>query len=175
MEFAAPQLAGYAIGGALGAYVNEARALYAAIKSESGSAAAAAAAMGAGGANGGVNPALLSELTANGVKFTPENVIATARSPSGQVVFLETGNPTAGLRHIVQEHATDFANIGVSEAQIPSVVVRAVSEGNIVGYQGRGTARPICEIMVNGQPQRIAITTGSNGYIVGANPAGRAP
>jgi hypothetical protein len=127
------------------------------------------------GANGGVNPTLLNELATNGVKFTPENVIATARSPSGQVVFLETGSPTAGLRHIVQEHATDFANIGVSEAQIPSVVMRAVTEGNIVGYQGRGTTRPIYEITVNGQPQRIAITTGSNGYIVGANPAGRAP
>jgi filamentous hemagglutinin len=127
------------------------------------------------GANGGVNPTLLNELTANGVKFTPENVIATTRGSSGQVVFLETGNSSSGLAHIVQEHATDFANIGVSEAQIPSVVMRAVSEGNIVGYQGRGTARPIYEITVNGQQQRIAITTGSNGYIVGANPAGRAP
>ena len=85
------------------------------------------------GTNGGtVNPALLNELTTNGVKFTPENVIATARSPSGQVVFLETGNSASGLKHIVQEHATDFANIGISEAQIPSVVTRAVSEGNIV-------------------------------------------
>ena len=127
------------------------------------------------GANGGVNPTLLNELTVNGVKFTPENVIATARSPSGQVVFLETGDSYSGLTHIVQRHATDFANIGIPEAQIPSVVTRAVSEGNIVGYQGRGTGRPIYEVTVNGQPQRISITTGSNGYIVGANPAGSAP
>ena len=72
---------------------------------------------------GGVNPTLLNELTANGVKFTPENVIATARGPSGQVVFLETGNSRAGLQHIVGEHANDFANIGVGQAEIPNVVM----------------------------------------------------
>ena len=131
--------------------------------------------LGAGEASSkvGVNPSLLNELATNGVKFTPESVIATARSPSGQVVFLEAGNSASGLKHIVQEHAADFANIGVSEAEIPTVVTRAVSEGNIVGYQGRGTGRPIYEVSVSGRPQRIAVTTGSNGYIVGANPVGR--
>ncbi|MFJ4291920.1 DUF637 domain-containing protein [Cupriavidus sp. NPDC089707] len=120
-----------------------------------------------------VDPAALSALAANGVKFTPENVIATARTPNGQIVFLETGNAKAGLQHIVGEHASDFANIGVAEAEIPSVIMKAVQEGNIVGYQGAGTGRPIYETIVNGQPQRIAVTVGSNGYIVGANPAGR--
>ena len=115
---------------------------------------------------------LLNELSTNGDKFSAENVVATARSPSGQVVFLETGNSASGLKHIVQEHATDVANLGISEVQIPSVVTRAVSEGNIVGYQGRETGRPIYEVTVNGQLRRIAITTGSNGYIVGANPVG---
>ncbi len=131
-----------------------------------------------GAANGStgprlVDPAALDTLAANGVKFTPGNVVATGKTPGGQVVFLETGNPASGLQHIVLEHGIDFANIGISEAQIPSVVTRAVSEGNIVGYQGSGTGRPVYEITVNGQSQRIAITTGSNGYIVGANPAGR--
>jgi filamentous hemagglutinin len=122
----------------------------------------------------GVNPVLINELAESGVKFTPENVVATARSPSGTVVFLETGNSASGLSHILQEHAADFANVGISEAQIPSVIMRAVSEGKIVGYQGRGTGRPIYEVTINGRPQRIAITTGSNGYIVGANPVGSA-
>jgi hypothetical protein len=124
------------------------------------------------GANGGVNPTLLNELTANGVKFTPENVIATARGPSGQVVFLETGNSRAGLQHIVGEHANDFANIGVGQAEIPNVVMQAVSQGKIVGYQGVGNGRPIFETVINGQPRRLAITISDNGFIVGANPKG---
>lgn len=115
---------------------------------------------------------MLDELTANGVKFTPENVVAAARSPSGQVVFLETGNSKAGLQHIIEEHGSQFAQMGVSEAEIPDVVMKAVSEGKLVGYQGSGAGRPIYELTINGQPQRIAVTVGGNGFIVGANPRG---
>lgn len=40
----------------------------------------------------------------------------------------------------------------------------------IVGYQGRGQGRPIYEFTYEGTTRRIAITIGSNGYVVGANP-----
>ncbi|WP_223533549.1 filamentous hemagglutinin N-terminal domain-containing protein [Pseudomonas sp. GL-RE-20] len=123
-------------------------------------------------AKGTVNTSLLDELTANGVKFTPENVVATTRSSNGKVVFLETGNSKAGLQHIIEEHGSQFAQMGVSEAQIPSVVMKAVSEGKLVGYQGSGAGRPIYELTINGQQQRIAVTVGDNGFVVGANPRG---
>jgi filamentous hemagglutinin len=122
--------------------------------------------------NTAVSQADLDTLAANGVKFTPQNVLATGTTPSGQTVFLETGSPSSGLQHIVDEHANDFANIGVPESQIPNVVMQAVTEGNVVGYQGAGAGRPIYQITINGQSQRIAITVGSNGDIVGANPTG---
>ncbi len=64
----------------------------------------------------GIDPALISEMTANGIKFTPENVIAAVRSSSGQIVFLETGSSNAGLQHILERHAVDFANKGISES-----------------------------------------------------------
>lgn len=124
------------------------------------------------GAKGAVDSSLLTELSENGVKFTPENIVAAGRNSSGQVIFLETGTSKAGLQHIVDAHAEDFANIGVSKAQIPEVVMQAATQGKLVGYQGVGTGRPIYEITINGQPQRIAVTTGNNGFIVGANPAG---
>lgn len=73
---------------------------------------------------------------------------------------------------IVIEHADDFASIGVPVHRISTVVMEAVTTGRIVGYQGSGTGRPIYEVMVNGQRQGIAVTVGSNGFIVGANPAG---
>jgi hypothetical protein len=119
-----------------------------------------------------VNQADLNVLAANGVKFTPANVVATGRGADGSVVFLETGSAKAGLQHIVQEHGAEFASIGVPADQIPNVLMQAVNQGKVVGYQGSGTGRPIYEVVVNGQTQRIAITTGSNGYIVGANPRG---
>lgn len=107
------------------------------------------------GAKGTLNTPLLDELTANGVRFTPENVIATTRSSSGKFVFLEAGNSKAGLQHIIEEHGSQFAQMGVSEAQIPGVVMRAVSEGKLVGYQGSGVGRPIYELNINGRTQRI--------------------
>ncbi|SDZ63044.1 filamentous hemagglutinin, partial [Pseudomonas salomonii] len=124
------------------------------------------------GAKSALNKSLLDELSAKGVKFTPENVVATARSPSGQVLFLETGNSKAGLQHIIEEHGSQFAQMGVSNAQIPGAVMKAVSEGKLVGYQGTGAGRPIYELTVNGQTQHIAVTVGGNGFIVGANPRG---
>ena len=39
-----------------------------------------------------------------------------------------------------------------------------------MGYQGRGTGRPIYEFVYNGEVRQVAITVGSNGFIVGANP-----
>jgi filamentous hemagglutinin len=161
-EFAVPQLAGYAVGGALGAYINEARAIYAGIR-----------AGGSDIAQVSVDAAMLNELAANGIKFSPENVLATVRTGSGQVVFLEAGNSRSGLQHIVEEHADDFANIGVARADIPGILVQAITEGKIVGYQGAGFGRPIYQTSVNGEPQRLAITISRNGYIVGANPAGK--
>ena len=63
-------------------------------------------------------------------------------------------------------NARTFARIGVSREQVPSVVMDAVTKGKIVGHQGKDIGRPIYEVMVNGQKS-------SNGFIVGANPAGR--
>lgn len=108
----------------------------------------------------------------DGLKFNPANIVATSTRQDGQIVFLETENSSAGLRHITKNHGGDFAKIGISEDQIPAVITHAVSEGRIVGFQGVGSGRPIYEILINGQPQRIAVTTGGNGFIVGANPAG---
>lgn len=100
-------------------------------------------------------------------------MIATGRDASGKVVFLEKGNTKVGLEHILQRPEDDFARIGVSREQVPSVVMDAVTKGKIVDHQGKDMGRPIYEVMVNGQKSRIAVTTGSNGFIVGANPAGR--
>ncbi len=135
----------------------------------------AAKGSGAGKAAEGltISPSLLKEMSKNGVKFTPKNIIATARTPDGKIVFLETGNSRAGLQHVVENHADDFANIGIQKAQIPKILMQAVSEGKVVGHQGQGNGRVIYETVVNGQRQRIAISVADNGFIVGANPAGR--
>ncbi|WP_445448395.1 hypothetical protein [Enterococcus faecalis] len=53
---------------------------------------------------------------------------------------------------------------------IPDYLINALDKGTIVGYQGRGTGRPIYEFIYQGEKKRVAITVGNNGFIVGANP-----
>ena len=47
----------------------------------------------------------------------------------------------------------------------------AVTKGKQVGIQGQPPGRPIYEIEIDGKQHFIAVTTGTNGFIVGANPA----
>lgn len=117
----------------------------------------------------GVDPALIQKLQEGGVKFTPGNVVAAGENADGQVVFLETGNSRAGLTHIIEQHGGQFAQMGISEGRIPDFVVTAATEGRVVGIQG---TRPIFEVEFEGQARRVAVTVGSNGFVVGANPVG---
>ena len=111
---------------------------------------------------------LIDELARNGVKHSPEKIVAIGRDPDGRIVFLETGSPSAGLEHILQKQR-QFAQRGVGQDQVADYVLTAVTKGKVVGMQ---RTRPIYEFQWNGTTHRLAVTVGDNGYIVGANPIG---
>ena len=117
-----------------------------------------------------INPNLLHELSERNEKFNAEDVVAIAKNKEGQIIWLENGKGNAGLLHILGRHKKEFAERGVSENKIPEYLLKAVSEGKIIGYQGRSKTRPIFEFEYDGETQHVAITIGSNGFIVGANP-----
>lgn len=104
-----------------------------------------------------------------GAKISPENVIDIRRLPNGGTVWLEIGDILAGLRHIIHEHTVEFAQKGIAHDQIAGAVFMALESGKIIGYQGKGTNRPIYEFSFNGQALRLAITVSNNGFIVGVN------
>ncbi len=118
---------------------------------------------------------LLQELQAQGIKHNPAEIIRIARTADGNIVFLEKGTTKAGLQHIIDAHADDFARRGISQEQIPDLVIAAITNGKVVGSQGKGRksggGRPIYEVTFNGEKHYIAVSVGSNGFIVGANPA----
>ncbi|BBF85945.1 putative large exoprotein [Aquitalea magnusonii] len=114
-----------------------------------------------------VRQADLNTLAANGVKFTPENVLATGIGPNGKIVFLENGSSSAGLQHIIERHAADFESKGIAQSDIPSVVMEAVTKGTLVGTNG---SAPVYQIIYDGSPKYISVGVGSNGFIVRANP-----
>ncbi|WGL53950.1 hypothetical protein P5P86_09010 [Nocardioides sp. BP30] len=123
---------------------------------------------GVGVARGERPAALLAELDREGVKFSRDDVMMVFRDSDGRIVFLEKGNANAGFEHILGEHADDFVKAGIPKSEIQSVIKQALTDGNVVGTQGRG--RLIYEVTVDGEVRHVAITVGKNGYIVGANP-----
>jgi hypothetical protein len=119
-----------------------------------------------------IDPELVKELERKGVKFDRDKLVDIYRLPNGKIAFLEEGNEKAGLAHIIKQHGDDFARRGVSEEEVPDLIRKALTEGKQVGMQGTKGTRPIYEVEFNGQKHKVAITVGSNGFIVGANPAG---
>ncbi len=107
-------------------------------------------------------------------KVTHADIVDIRTLPDGRTVWLELGTEFGerpiGLQHIISEHVNDFADKGISEADIPDVLFKALAEGKIVGYQGKGKGRSIYEYQFHGKTQYVAITVGDNGFIVGANP-----
>lgn len=119
----------------------------------------------------GEGKALIDEVIANGDKISPDKVVLITRDPTGKIVWLEDGNSSAGLQHIIERHGHEFNGKGISNSDIPDYVLEAIYQGHIVGTQGkRNPPRTVYEFVYNGQTQRIAIQVGSNGFIVGANP-----
>ena len=118
----------------------------------------------------GEGKALIDEVVASGEKISPEKVVMITRDPYGKIVWLEQGNSSSGLEHIIDRHGHEFNGKGISNSDIPDYVLEAVYQGNIVGTQGKRNPRTIYEFTYNGQKQQIAVQVSSNGYIVGANP-----
>ncbi|MEH2007825.1 hypothetical protein [Nostoc sp.] len=114
--------------------------------------------------------ALLAALLDAGVNHSPEKIVRIAKQTDGKIIFLEKGNAEAGLQHILEKHSLEFADKGIEPNQIPDAIITAVTQGKIIGYQGRKKTRPIYEVNFNGKTQYISVTVSDNGYIVGANP-----
>jgi filamentous hemagglutinin len=113
---------------------------------------------------------LIDELARQKIKHTPENIIAIAQDTDGRIIFLETGTARAGLQHVIDRHAADFAARTIEEAQIPDLIIAAVTRGKQVGLQG---GRPIYEVEFSGKTHHVSVEVGSNGFVVGANPTPR--
>ena len=123
----------------------------------------------------GKGKALIAEVEARGDKITASEVIGITKTSGGQIIWLEKGHSSgkpSGLAHIIEKHGNQFNDIGIETNDIADFVLTAVSKGRIVGYQGKSTTRPVYEVEYNGVIHRVAVTAGSNGYIVGANPSG---
>lgn len=82
---------------------------------------------------------LIDELEKTGAKYTKEDIVFITRDEQGRIVWLEKGNSSAGLEHILNGngkstgHAADFEKaFGVSRTEIPLLLKNIISNGKIV-------------------------------------------
>lgn len=74
---------------------------------------------GTQGTKDNITADLISGLEKNGVKFSKESIVFITQDGTGQTVWLETGNQSTGIQHIIARHADDFqTKHGVAKAEI---------------------------------------------------------
>ncbi|MBQ9006575.1 MAG: hypothetical protein IJ092_09405 [Atopobiaceae bacterium] len=128
-----------------------------------------------------VDERLLDELERSGVKFDRDAVQFVTKDKTGQIVWLESGNSSAGLEHILHGngrtpgHAADFARaFGVSELEIASYLRTVIANGEVVsnelkpiGSSGRMGYERVYYYEGN---YHVVTGIGTNGFIVSAFP-----
>ena len=110
---------------------------------------------------------LMRELANSGEKVSVDDVVAVTRTADGKLVWLEMGTEGAGLKHIMGRHAEDFAKKGITAEDIPEFLMSAIKYGRVIGKRN---TRDVYEVEFHGVIQRVSISIGSNGFVVGANP-----
>ncbi|MDD2959678.1 MAG: hypothetical protein PHR92_14375 [Lachnospiraceae bacterium] len=116
------------------------------------------------GEGAGLDKKLMNELAESGVKYNADDVVMITKNADGKLLWLEKGNGSAGLKHIVDGHAVDFTAKGVND--IPKYLNDVLKTDAVkIGVGAKG---PFPEYMVNGTRYRVAY--GTNGYIVSFYP-----
>lgn len=122
---------------------------------------------------------LIEELERNGVKFSKEDIVFITKDRTGQTIWLEKGNSTAGLEHIINGngktpgHGKDFEKaFGVSKDQIPNYLKRVISQGKIVSNNlvKKGNKECFERIYYYEGNYYVVAGIGTNGFIVSAYP-----
>ncbi|MBR7163501.1 MAG: minor capsid protein [Clostridia bacterium] len=107
---------------------------------------------------------LMDELATSGVKYSPENVVTVTKNVDGKILWLEHGNKTSGLIHILERHANDFAQNNIQD--IPSFLNKVLKTKPVkIGNNAKGM---FADYVFEQNTYRVAY--GTNGYIVSFYP-----
>lgn len=134
---------------------------------------------GTKGAQDAQTKSLINELEKSGVKFTKEDVVFVTKDATGQTVWLERGNMSVGLEHILNGdgktpgHAADFKNaFGINRDNIPAFLNNVITNGKVVSNTLKITnGRQGFERIYYYDGKHYVLTgIGTNGFIVSAYP-----
>lgn len=106
----------------------------------------------------------MDELAQSGVKYSADDVVMVTKTPEGKLMWLEKGNSSSGLNHIVDGHASHFTARGVDD--ISGFLNRLLQETPV--KTGMTKAGPYAEYLIDGSKYKVAY--GTNGYVVSFYP-----
>ena len=110
--------------------------------------------------------ALMDELATSGKKYTPQDVVMVTKNSNGDLLWLEQGNNSAGLKHVRQRHGADFEARGITVEEVPQVLKEVLQTEPI--KTGCVKHNPFSIYAYNGSDFLVA--HGTNGYIVSFYP-----
>jgi len=116
---------------------------------------------------------LIQELKDNNIKFSEKDMLFITKDATGQTIWLEQGNSSSGLTHIISRHVADFqSEHGVAPTDLGSHLNTVFSSGEveysrITQRNGRSGYERLYSY--NGNYYLLS-GIGSNGYIVSAYP-----
>ncbi|KAL2361690.1 hypothetical protein RJZ56_005438 [Blastomyces dermatitidis] len=86
-----------------------------------------------------------------------------------KVLWLEDGSASAGYQHMLN-HAAEFEELGITKDRLAELAEAATTVGYLGGMQGhRQPGRPIFALSFYGKLVAVAISVGSNGFVIGMN------
>lgn len=121
-----------------------------------------------------IDEGLLKEIKATGAKINTENTVFTTRDASGQIIWLETGNASAGLKHLKHRgHLKHLANyLGINERDVVKTLRNIIRDGRIISdVVVTRAGRKGYERKYEYKGKRIILAAiGTNGFLVTAYP-----
>lgn len=131
-----------------------------------------------------VDESLLDELESDGAKLNRADVQFVTRDATGQIVWLESGGPSAGLEHILHGngrtpgYAGDFARaFGLEESEVAGYLHTVISRGIVVSDEtrpiGSGGRIGFKRVYYYEGDYHVVTGIGTNGFIVSAYPVRR--
>lgn len=88
-----------------------------------------------------------------------------------RILWIEDNLPQTGYQHMLK-HADEFEQIGITKDQLSEIAEAATTIGIPGGQQGnkaKRLGRPIFGLFFYGKALAVAVSVGSNGFVVGMN------
>ena len=116
---------------------------------------------------------LLKELESSGVKFSREDIIFILKDENDNISWLENGNSSVGLKHIIERHSRDFMKKhGVHSKDIANYLRHIFANGKVeYARQTYKNGRLGYEKLYSYKGKFFVLTgVGTNGFIITAYP-----